>query len=182
MAGQECQLHLEPQHVVARRHARTLQLARLVQARQRVTALKDQLVAAELAFSLRVETGIHENGFLSRQLDQERLDRGRDRLGDLALRLDPVYGPISRRFYENPDEFADAFALLDLFHELLARRDAPPPTVRFDGKDDCLTLAAARDPLDQLTLVMVAGPRTAPGPPRPSPGRWPYRWSWYRAW
>jgi catalase-peroxidase len=29
---------------------------------------------------------------------------------DLALRLDPVYGPISRRFYENPDQFADAFA------------------------------------------------------------------------
>jgi catalase-peroxidase len=29
---------------------------------------------------------------------------------DLALRFDPVYGPISRRFYENPAEFADAFA------------------------------------------------------------------------
>ncbi len=29
---------------------------------------------------------------------------------DLALRLDPVYGKISRRFHENPDEFADAFA------------------------------------------------------------------------
>jgi catalase-peroxidase len=29
---------------------------------------------------------------------------------DLSLKLDPVYGPISRRFYENPDEFADAFA------------------------------------------------------------------------
>ncbi|MEN8235795.1 MAG: catalase/peroxidase HPI [Actinomycetota bacterium] len=29
---------------------------------------------------------------------------------DLALRMDPIYGPISRRFYENPDEFADAFA------------------------------------------------------------------------
>ncbi|MGA0541485.1 catalase/peroxidase HPI [Neotabrizicola sp. VNH66] len=29
---------------------------------------------------------------------------------DLALRFDPVYGPISRRFYENPDQFADAFA------------------------------------------------------------------------
>lgn len=29
---------------------------------------------------------------------------------DLALRLDPVYEPISRRFHENPDEFADAFA------------------------------------------------------------------------
>ena len=29
---------------------------------------------------------------------------------DIALREDPIYGPISRRFYENPDEFADAFA------------------------------------------------------------------------
>ena len=29
---------------------------------------------------------------------------------DLSLRMDPVYEPISRRFYENPDEFADAFA------------------------------------------------------------------------
>ncbi len=29
---------------------------------------------------------------------------------DLALRFDPVYGAISRRFYEHPDQFADAFA------------------------------------------------------------------------
>jgi catalase-peroxidase len=29
---------------------------------------------------------------------------------DLSLKVDPIYGPISRRFYENPDEFADAFA------------------------------------------------------------------------
>ncbi|MHC5064860.1 MAG: catalase/peroxidase HPI [Planctomycetota bacterium] len=29
---------------------------------------------------------------------------------DLALRMDPIYGPISRRFYENPDEFNMAFA------------------------------------------------------------------------
>jgi catalase-peroxidase len=29
---------------------------------------------------------------------------------DLALRMDPVYEPISRRFHENPQEFADAFA------------------------------------------------------------------------
>ncbi len=29
---------------------------------------------------------------------------------DLALRLDPIYEPISRRFLENPDQFADAFA------------------------------------------------------------------------
>jgi catalase-peroxidase len=29
---------------------------------------------------------------------------------DLALRFDPVYEKISRRFHENPDQFADAFA------------------------------------------------------------------------
>jgi catalase-peroxidase len=29
---------------------------------------------------------------------------------DLALRLDPIYGPISKRFHENPEQFADAFA------------------------------------------------------------------------
>ena len=29
---------------------------------------------------------------------------------DLALRIDPAYEKISRRFYENPDQFADAFA------------------------------------------------------------------------
>ena len=29
---------------------------------------------------------------------------------DLALRMDPIYEPIARHFYENPDELADAFA------------------------------------------------------------------------
>jgi len=29
---------------------------------------------------------------------------------DLALRMDPIYGPISKRFHENPDQFAGAFA------------------------------------------------------------------------
>ncbi len=29
---------------------------------------------------------------------------------DLALRMDPIYGPISKRFHENPDQFAEAFA------------------------------------------------------------------------
>ncbi len=29
---------------------------------------------------------------------------------DLTLKLDPIYAPISKRFHEHPDEFADAFA------------------------------------------------------------------------
>jgi len=29
---------------------------------------------------------------------------------DLALRMDPIYGPISKRFHANPDQFAEAFS------------------------------------------------------------------------
>jgi len=29
---------------------------------------------------------------------------------DMAMRMDPIYGPISRHFHQNPEEFADAFA------------------------------------------------------------------------
>ena len=29
---------------------------------------------------------------------------------DIALKVDPIYAPISKRFHENPDQFADAFA------------------------------------------------------------------------
>jgi catalase-peroxidase len=29
---------------------------------------------------------------------------------DLALRMDPIYGPISKRFHEHPEQFAEAFA------------------------------------------------------------------------
>ncbi len=29
---------------------------------------------------------------------------------DLAMRMDPIYGPISKRFHQNPEEFAGAFA------------------------------------------------------------------------
>jgi catalase-peroxidase len=42
---------------------------------------------------------------------------------DLALRFDPVYGPISRRFFENPDEFALAFA--KAWYKLLHRDMGP---------------------------------------------------------
>ena len=29
---------------------------------------------------------------------------------DMSMRMDPIYGPIAKRYLENPDEFADAFA------------------------------------------------------------------------
>jgi catalase-peroxidase len=44
---------------------------------------------------------------------------------DLALRFDPVYEPIARRFYENPDQLAEAFA--KAWYKLL-HRDMGPVT------------------------------------------------------
>ena len=49
---------------------------------------------------------------------------------DLALRFDPAYEKISRRFYEHPDQFADAFARAWF---KLTHRDMGP-TVRYLGK------------------------------------------------
>jgi catalase-peroxidase len=42
---------------------------------------------------------------------------------DLALKLDPIYGPITKRFYENPDQLADAFA--KAWYKLLHRDMGP---------------------------------------------------------
>ncbi|WP_084583490.1 catalase/peroxidase HPI [Sphingomonas azotifigens] len=42
---------------------------------------------------------------------------------DLSLRFDPVYGPISRHFYENPDAFAHAFA--EAWYKLTHRDSGP---------------------------------------------------------
>ena len=44
---------------------------------------------------------------------------------DLSLRFDPEYGKISRRFYENPDQFADAFARA--WYKLTHRDMGPVP-------------------------------------------------------
>jgi len=42
--------------------------------------------------------------------DQSKKHRPMMTTADLSLRFDPIYEPISRRFHENPEEFADAFA------------------------------------------------------------------------
>jgi catalase-peroxidase len=42
---------------------------------------------------------------------------------DLALKVDPIYGPIAKRFHEHPDELADAFA--KAWYKLLHRDMGP---------------------------------------------------------
>jgi len=44
---------------------------------------------------------------------------------DLSLKLDPIYGPISKRFYEHPEELAEAFA--KAWYKLI-HRDMGPAT------------------------------------------------------
>jgi catalase-peroxidase len=50
---------------------------------------------------------------------------------DLALRMDPIYRPIAKRFHENPEELADAFAKAWF---KLTHRDMGPPS-RFLGPE-----------------------------------------------
>jgi catalase-peroxidase len=66
---------------------------------------------------------------------------------DLALKMDPSYGPISKRFHENPAEFADAFARA---WYKLTHRDMGPPS-RYLGSLVPAEELVWQDPLPKVT-------------------------------
>jgi catalase-peroxidase len=70
---------------------------------------------------------------------------------DLALRVDPAYEKISRRFYENPDQFADAFARAWF---KLTHRDMGP-VVRYLGPEVPKEVLLWQDPVPVLDHPMV---------------------------
>ncbi len=70
---------------------------------------------------------------------------------DLALRLDPVYEPISRRFLEHPDEFADAFARAWF---KLTHRDMGP-VARYLGPEVPAETLLWQDPIPAVTHELV---------------------------
>jgi catalase-peroxidase len=70
---------------------------------------------------------------------------------DLALRLDPIYEPISRRFKENPDEFADAFARA---WYKLTHRDMGP-VVRYLGPEVPSEELIWQDPLPDAPAEVI---------------------------
>lgn len=70
---------------------------------------------------------------------------------DLSLRFDPVYEQISRRFLENPDEFADAFARAWF---KLTHRDMGP-VVRYLGPEVPSETLLWQDPLPARTHGLV---------------------------
>ncbi len=70
---------------------------------------------------------------------------------DLSLREDPEYAKISRRFYENPDQFADAFA--KAWYKL-THRDMGPIS-RYLGKDVPKEQFIWQDPIPPVDHTLV---------------------------
>ncbi len=70
---------------------------------------------------------------------------------DLALRVDPVYEPISRRFHEHPEELADAFARAWF---KLTHRDMGPKA-RYLGPEVPSETLLWQDPLPEVTHELV---------------------------
>ncbi|MEL7247284.1 MAG: catalase/peroxidase HPI [Bacteroidota bacterium] len=71
---------------------------------------------------------------------------------DLALRMDPAYEKISRRFYENPDQFADAFARAWF---KLTHRDMGP-RVRYLGAEVPAEVLIWQDPVPAVDHDLVS--------------------------
>ncbi|SHK66099.1 catalase-peroxidase [Reichenbachiella agariperforans] len=71
---------------------------------------------------------------------------------DLSLRYDPAYEKISRRFYENPDEFADAFARAWF---KLTHRDMGP-RVRFLGPEVPAEELIWQDPIPAVDHPLIS--------------------------
>ena len=70
---------------------------------------------------------------------------------DIALRVDPAYGPISKRFYENPDQFADAFARAWF---KLTHRDMGPRS-RYLGAEVPAEELIWQDPIPAVTHKLI---------------------------
>ncbi|MBK8520590.1 MAG: catalase/peroxidase HPI [Ferruginibacter sp.] len=70
---------------------------------------------------------------------------------DLALRIDPAYEKISRHFFENPDQFADAFARAWF---KLTHRDMGPRS-RYLGKEVPAEELIWQDPVPAVTYELI---------------------------
>jgi catalase-peroxidase len=70
---------------------------------------------------------------------------------DLALRVDPIYEPISRYFHANPDAFADAFARAWF---KLTHRDMGPIT-RYLGSEVPTEELIWQDPIPAVTYQLI---------------------------
>ena len=70
---------------------------------------------------------------------------------DMAMRMDPIYAPIARRFLESPEHFADAFARAWF---KLTHRDMGP-RVRYLGKEVPVEELIWQDPVPAVTHELI---------------------------
>lgn len=70
---------------------------------------------------------------------------------DIALRVDPAYEKVSRKFYENPDQFADAFARAWF---KLTHRDMGPRN-RYLGAEVPAEVLIWQDPIPAVTYKAI---------------------------
>ncbi|SLM32379.1 catalase/hydroperoxidase HPI(I) [Desulfamplus magnetovallimortis] len=70
---------------------------------------------------------------------------------DLSLRMDPVYKPIAKRFHENPEEFADAFARAWF---KLTHRDMGPRS-RYLGPEVPEEVLTWQDPVPEVDHELI---------------------------
>ncbi len=70
---------------------------------------------------------------------------------DLALILDPAYAPISKRYYENPDQLADAFARAWF---KLTHRDMGP-RARYVGTEVPAEILIWQDPIPAINYTLI---------------------------
>jgi catalase-peroxidase len=76
---------------------------------------------------------------------------------DMAMRMDPIYGPISKRFHENPEEFADAFARAWF---KLTHRDMGP-RARYLGPEVPSEELIWQDPIPEVDHELIDAQDTA---------------------
>jgi catalase-peroxidase len=70
---------------------------------------------------------------------------------DMSLRMDPIFKPIAKRFYENPEKFADAFARAWF---KLTHRDMGPRS-RYLGPEVPAEELIWQDPLPKVDHVLI---------------------------
>ncbi len=76
---------------------------------------------------------------------------------DLSLRYDPVYAPIARRYLENPEQFADAFARAWF---KLTHRDMGPRS-RYLGSEVPAEILIWQDPVPEVDHALIDADDTA---------------------
>ena len=95
--------------------------------------------------------GVSDEHMIPDAHDPSKKHRPMMTTADLSLRFDPIYEPIARRFYEHPDQFAEAFARAWF---KLTHRDMGPRT-RYLGPDVPVEAFIWQDPIPAVDHKLI---------------------------